>query len=159
MYGRWVELEFDCLPLRNVARLDVPLDASDAYHRFVLNVKAAVAKHGVHNAYYLHQGVCKFYLTNDPKQGRVEFDVEGAVLTDPSDTKTQAVDLQVRLNKETCGWLNKTAVEFLVESVKHAVAVEFDRYIKAGDLTKAKERIAALEEQIESGEGFKAMYL
>ena len=25
---RWVEISFDCLPLRSVGRLDIPMDAS-----------------------------------------------------------------------------------------------------------------------------------
>lgn len=157
--GRWVEFEFECLPLRGVSRLDVPLDASPAYERFVLDVKAAVAKHGGHNAYYLHRAKCKFHLTNDPKKGRVEFDVRGVVLTDTSDTRTRGVDLTITLNQETCHWLNENAVEFLVESVKHAVAVEFDRYIRAGDLDLAKNRLAAIEAQVEQAGGYQAMYL
>ena len=159
MLGRWVEFEFDCLPLRSVGRLDVPIDASPAYEAFVMRLKAAVAKHGMHNSYYLHHAVCRYYLTNDPKNGRVEFAVEGVVLTGEDDLKTKAVDLTITLGKETCPWLNEPAVEFLAESVKHAVATEFDRYIQAGDLTKTKERIEAMQEQIEKGEAFQAMYL
>ncbi len=159
MFGQWVEFEFDCLPLRSVGRLDVPLDASPAYEAFVLKVKAAVAKHGMHNTYYLHHAVCRYHLTNDPQSGCVEFQVEGVVMTGESDIRTRGVDLTITLDKETCPWLNERAVEFLAESVKHAVAIEFDRYIQAGDLTKTKERIAAMQEQVEHGDGFQAMYL
>ncbi len=159
MLGQWVEFEFDCLPLRSVARLDVPLDASPAYEAFVLRVKAAVTKHGMLNSYYLHRAVCRFHLTNDPTSGMVEFDVEGVVLTGENDLKTRGVDLIIHLNQETCPWLNETSVEFLAESVKHAVAVEFNRYIQAGDLTKTKERIDAMQHQLEQGDGFQAMYL
>ena len=158
-FGQWVEFEFDCLPLRSVGRLDVPIDASPVYEAFVQRLKKAVAKHGTHNAYYLHRAVCRFHLTNDPKCGRVEFDVEGTVLTDVNDVKTKGVDLNVTLGQETCAWLNEPSVEFLVESVRHAVATEFDRYIQAGDLTKTKERIEAMQAQIEEGDGFQAMYL
>ena len=56
MSGQWVEIEFDCLPLRSVTRLDVPVDASPVYEQFVLRVKEAMAKHGSHNTYYLHRG-------------------------------------------------------------------------------------------------------
>lgn len=159
MLGQWVEFEFDCLPLRSVGRLDVPLDASPAYEAFVLKVKAAVTQHGMHNSFYLHRAVCRFHLTNDPNSGLVEFDVEGVVLTGEQDLKTRAVDLTIQLSKETCPWLNETAVEFLAESVKHAVAVEFNRYIQAGDLKKTQERIDAMQDQIDQGDGFQAMYL
>jgi len=159
MLGQWVEFEFDCLPLRSVGRLDVPLDASPAYEAFVLKLKAAVAKHGMHNSYYLHRAVCRYHLTNDPNNGRVEFHVEGVVLTGESDLQTRGVDLAITLGAETCPWLNEPSVEFLAESVKHAVATEFDRYIQAGDLSKTKERIDAMQEQIEKGDAFQAMYL
>ncbi len=159
MLGQWVEFEFDCLPLRSVGRLDVPLDASPTYEAFVLKVKAAVTKHGMHNSYFLHRAVCRFHLTNDPNSGLVEFDVEGVALTGENDLKTRGVDLTIELSKETCPWLNETSVEFLAESVKHAVAVEFNRYIQAGDLTKTKERIDAMQDQMEQGDGFQAMYL
>ncbi|SMP74326.1 hypothetical protein SAMN06265222_117110 [Neorhodopirellula lusitana] len=159
MFGRWVEFEFDCLPLRSLGRLDVPLDASPAYEAFVLKVKAALSKHGAHNTYFLHHAICRFHLTNDPNNGQIEFQVEGVVMTGENDIKTKAVDLNITLSKETCPWLNEPSVEFLAESVKHAVAIEFDRYIQAGDLTKTKERIDAMSEQIEEGDGFQAMYL
>ncbi|MEM1228364.1 MAG: hypothetical protein AAGJ40_21955 [Planctomycetota bacterium] len=158
-HGRWVEFEFECLPLRSVTRLDVPLDASPAYEEFVLAVNAAVAKHGGHNAYFLHHGKCKFHLTNDPTKGRIEFSIRGVVLTDLTDTKTKGVDLEIQLGRETCPWLNEPSVEFLIESVKHAVAVEFDRYIHAGDLEKAKDRLKAIEDQVDQSGGFQAMYL
>jgi hypothetical protein len=159
MSGQWVEIEFDCLPLRSVTRLDVPVDASPAYEQFVLRVKAAIAKHGSHNSYYLHRGSCTYHLTNDPVEGMVVFAFEGAVLTDPDDRRTRAVDLSVRLHGETCSWLSEPIVGFLAESVQHAVQVEFNRYIDAGDLAKTEQRIKAVQAQSDSAEGFVGMYL
>lgn len=80
MAGQWVEIEFDCLPLRSVTRLDVPVDASPVYEQFVLRVKEAMAQHGSHNTYYLHRGRCSYHLTNDPGCGRVSFKFEGTVM-------------------------------------------------------------------------------
>lgn len=157
--GQWVEVEFDCLPLRSISRLDVPLDASPVYEQFVLRVKAALARHGSHNAYYLHRGRCGYHLTNDAGRGEVRFAFEGTVLTDPSDRQTRAVDLDVELAEETCPWLTEPVVEFLAESVRHAVMVEFDRYIEAGDLRKTEERIRAIQAKSDSAEGFVGMYL
>lgn len=158
-FGRWVEIEFDCLPLRSVARLDVPLDASPAYEQFVLRVKNAMQKHGSHNSYYLHRGVCKFHLTNNSEIGELAFRFEGTVLTGEADRKTRSMDLSVELDRETCGWLNEPIVNFFSESVQHAVMVEFARYIEAGDLTKTEQRIEKLAEQNDLTEGYVGMYL
>jgi len=159
MTGHWVEIEFDCLPLRSIGRMDVPVDASPVYEQFVLRVKEAMARHGSHNTYYLHRGLCKYHLTNDPKRGEVVFAFEGTVMTDTEDRQTRAVELSVQLERETCQWLSEPVVGFLSESVQHAVLVEFDRYIAAGDLKKTEERISAITEQSDSADGFVGMYL
>ena len=159
MTGQWVEIEFDCLPLRSVTRLDVPVDASPAYEQFVLRVKQAMSKHGSHNAYYLHRGVCTYHLTNDSEIGTVVFRFEGTALTGEKDRLTKAVDISVRLEGETCSWLSEPVVGFLAESVQHALIVEFDRYIAAGDLDKTEQRIKAVQAQSDATDGFVGMYL
>jgi len=159
MTERWVEIEFDCLPLRSVTRLDVPLDASPVYEQFILRVKHALDKHGSHNSYYLHRGHCEFHLTNAADQGRVAFAFEGTVLTDQKDLITRSLDLTIQLEQETCSWLTEPSVSFLVESVRQAVVVEFNRYIEAGDLEKAQQRVEAIQKQSDQGEGFLGMYL
>ncbi|TWU56063.1 hypothetical protein [Rubripirellula reticaptiva] len=157
--GKWVEVEFDCLPLRSVTRMDVPVDASPAYEQFVLRVKEAMKMHGTHNTYYLHRGTCIYHLTNDPARGQIEFAFEGTVMTGEKDLQTRAVDVRVTLKTETCSWLNEPMVEFLNESVRHALLVEFDRYIAAGDLQKTEERIKTIQAESDSSEGFVGMYL
>jgi hypothetical protein len=159
MMGKWVEIEFDCLPLRSINRLDVPVDASPVYEQFVLRVKAAMQRHGSHNTYYLHRGQCTFHLTNDSGRGSVVFAFEGTVMTDTKDLATRSVDLKVQLDCETCSWLSEPFVNFLAESVQHAVMVEFNRYINAGDLEKTQERIRKINEQSDSSDGFVGMYL
>lgn len=159
MMGQWVEIAFDCLPLRSVTRIDVPVDASPVYEQFVLRVKAAMQQHGTHNTYYLHRGTCTYHLTNDPQRGTVVFGFEGTVMTDTKDRQTKAVELEVKLDSETCNWLNEPIVAFLTESVQHAVLIEFDRYIEAGDLAKTEERIKAIEERSDAADGFVGMYL
>ncbi|KAA5543780.1 hypothetical protein FYK55_11425 [Roseiconus nitratireducens] len=159
MKGQWVEIEFDCLPLRSVSRLDVPLDASPKYEQFVQRVKAAMTKHGSHNSYYLHRGSCTYHLTNAPDRGEIAFAFEGTALTGSNDRRTRSVDLSVTLRRETCGWLSEPIVQFFAESVQHAILVEFDRYIEAGDLSKTEERMKKLAEQNELSEGFVGMYL
>ena len=157
--GTWVEIEFDCLPLRTVTRLDVPLDASPKYEQFVLRVKDAMEKHGSHNAFFLHGGKCVFHLTNDPNIGSVGFSFEGTVLTGEKDLHTKAVHINTTLSRETCAWLNEPMVEFLAESVKHAVLVEFDRYIEAGDLEKTRQRLETIQAQSDDPDLFAGMYL
>lgn len=159
MDARWVEIEFDCLPLRTVTRLDVPVDASPRYEQFVLRVKQAIAKHGTLNSYYLYQAHCTYHLTNDPARGQIRFAVEGVVLTDTSDQHAKQSDLIVRLEQETCAWLTEPIVEFFAESVRQAVLVEFDRYIRAGDLRKTEERIRQIQQQSDNAGGFVGMYL
>ncbi len=86
--NRYVEITFDCLPLRSVTRLDVPIDASPKYQALCERIKQAIATHGTHNTYYLYNARCAFHLTNHPEVGSVEFSFEGTVMTDPGDQQT-----------------------------------------------------------------------
>ena len=81
------------------------------------------------------------------------------MLTCEADEQTRDCHLQVELKRETCDWLTQPIVDWFAESVRHAVEVEFDRYIQAGDLEKTKERIDQLEASQEATEGFLGMYL
>jgi len=154
-----VAISFDCTPLRSVPRLDIPLDASPAYRTRLERMQRAVAAHGTRNAYYLTDGSCTFRFTNDPESGWVRFRFEGTVLTDGSDLKTTGGDLAISLDVETCDWLTQPAVEWLTISVKHAVEAEFDRYIAAGDLAKARERLAREQAASDEAGGFLGMNL
>ena len=144
-------VSFDCLPLRSLGRLDIPIDASPAFRRRLERLQQAVARHGTRNSYYLSNAVCRFHLTSDPALGMVEFTVEGTVLTDESDTRTVGSDLEIGLARETCDWLTLSA--------KRAVEVEFDRYIAAGDLSRAVARMEQEQRQIDDSGGFLGMNL
>jgi hypothetical protein len=157
--SHWVEITFDCLPLRSVGRLDIPLDASPKYRERCERIKAALEKHGAHNTYFLYNGKCKFHLTNRDERGMLEFRFEGTTITDAADMHSQHADLAVELVRETCDWLTAPVVEWVLESVQHAVCVEFDRYIEAGDLQKAKERMAKLQAELDKSGGYLGMYL
>ena len=154
-----VDISFDCLPLRSLGRLDAPLDAPDEQRALVERIRLAVAKHGVHNVYYLHNGLCKFHLTNHAELGSVEFAFEGCVLTDTDDVRTLRCDLTVELKSEVCDWLIAPAVAWLAETVSEAVRVEFDRYIAAGDLHKTVERLEKLQAMSDAWGGFLGMGL
>ncbi len=156
---RWLEITFDCLPMRTISRLDIPLDASPKYRQFCERLKAALEKHGSHNTYYLYNAHCTYHLLNHPQRGLIEFRFEGTVLTDEEDLHTKTCDLQVELVRETCDWLTQPVVEWFQETVSRSVAVEFDRYIEAGDLQKAKDRMAEIEKASDDAGGFVGMYL
>ncbi len=157
--NRWVEIAFDCLPLRTIGRLDIPIDASPVYQRRCEAIKHAIDKHGSHNTYYLYNAECKFHLTNREDIGSIEFRYTGTLLTDADDLKASRADLQIELIRETCDWLTAPVVKWFEQCVTPAVLVEFDRYIEAGDLQKAKERIAKLQAQSDEQGGFLGMYL
>lgn len=158
-HARWVEISFDCLPLRSIGRLDVPLDASPRFREHCERIKSALAKHGSLNSYYLRNAECRFHLTNDPQRGMLHFTFEGTILTDTQDLRTKGSDLLVTLKKETCDWLTEPVVQWFNASVPRAVEVEFDRYIAAGDLEKTKQRMEALRAQTEAQGGYVGMYL
>ena len=92
-------------------------------------------------------------------RGEVSFKFEGVVMTDTTDRKTKSVALEIDLDRETCNWLTEPIVGFLGESVQHAVMVEFDRYIQAGDLEKTEERLRKINKQSDESDGFVGMYL
>lgn len=156
---RWVEISFDCLPLRSVTRLDVPLDASPKFRQFAERVKAAIDKHGAFNTYYLHNARCVYHLTNDASVGMLEFNFEGTVLTDSTDRQAVRCDLDVVLLGETCGWLSEPIVHWFHETVPQSVSVEFKRYIEAGSLEQTKKRIEKMQAASDESGGFVGMYL
>lgn len=154
---RWVEIEFDCLPLRSIGCLDIPLDASPKYRAHCERVKHALATHGAHNTYYLHQARCVFRVLNHATLGRLEFSFEGTLFTDKEDQRTLGCELEVALLGETCDWLSQPIVDWFEETVRRAVVVEFDRFIAAGDLAQTTERMDRIRQQMESGQGFLGM--
>ena len=89
----------------------------------------------------------------------LQFAFEGTVFTDAADQKTVRSDLTVELIRETCDWLTEPIVDWLNKSVPYAVQVEFDRYIAAGDLGKAVERIEKIRAASDESGGFLGMYL
>lgn len=155
----YVDIEFDCLPLRSVGRMDIPLDASPKYRARCERIKRALETHGSHNSYFLYNAHCSFHLTNQIDFGMIQFGFEGTALTDEADQKTLRCDLEVELVRETCDWLTAPATAWLAETVTKAVEIEFDRYIAAGDLAQTIERIAKLQAESDQRGGFVGMYL
>ncbi|QDU93768.1 hypothetical protein [Lignipirellula cremea] len=154
-----VELTFDCLPLRTVGRLDIPIDASPKYRALCERIKKAIDKHGSHNTYFLYNARCVFRLTNSEELGMLEFSFEGVALTDASDCDTQRCDLEVELTREVCPWITEPIVDWFKRTVVEAAAVEFNRYIAAGDLQAAKERIEKIQAASDDAGGYVGMFL
>ncbi|MBN8624498.1 MAG: hypothetical protein J0M17_03315 [Planctomycetes bacterium] len=159
MMDRYVDVSFDCLPLRSISRMDIPLDASPKFRAKCERIKEALERHGSLNTYYLHNARCVFHVTNDPELGMLEFEFEGVVTTDDADERTRSADLQVQLVRETCDWLTEPIVAWFTDTVKQAVSADFNLYIAAGDLARTKERIAKMEAEMESRGGFLGMGL
>lgn len=156
---RWVEIKFDCLPLRSVGRLDIPLDASPKFRDLCEAVKHAIETHGSFNTYFLHNAVCRFHLVNHPELGMLEFKFRGTVFTDETDARTQRCDLTVELVRETCDWLKEPIVQWFGETVVQAVKFEFDRFIEAGDLEKSRQWAEKMKAQADEQGGFVGLYL
>jgi hypothetical protein len=89
----------------------------------------------------------------------MEFEFEGVVLTDEQDLSARSCELQVSLVRETCSWLNQAIVDWLAETVRRNVLIEFNRYISAGDLTKTLERIERTRQASDESGGYVGMFL
>lgn len=156
---RWVEISFDCLPLRSVGRLDAPVDASPKLQELYRRVKESLEKHGAFNTFYLYNARCVYHLANSPDFGMIEFAFDGVAITDETDQKTKHCDLRVELLRETCTWLTQPIVTWFADTVQHSVAAEFDLYIAAGDLSQTKQRMERIQAKIDEQGGYLGMYL
>ncbi len=156
---QFVQIEFDCLPLRSLPRLDAPPDATPQQEALALSIRQAVQRHGSHNTFYLYNARCVFHLTNDPNVGMLEFAFRGTVLTDEDDRRAQSCDLEVELTRDVCDWITTPVVEWFRETVARAVLVEFDRYIAAGDLQKTVDRMERLAAEMDASGGYLGMGL
>lgn len=154
-----VEIVFDCLPLRTISRLDIPMDASPGYIRKCEAIKQAIEDHGTHNTYFLHNASCTYFLTNHPDIGQIKFSFTGTITTDGDDQKSASASLDVNLDSETCEWLTEPIVQWFAKSVPESVKHEFNRYIAAGDLSKTEARIKEMQEVQDSEGGYLGMYL
>jgi hypothetical protein len=157
--SEYVDIEFDCLPLRAVGRLDIPLDASPAFRARYERIKAAIDKHGSFNSYYLFDASCTFHLTNDSQRGMIRFGFEGTLLTDDDDQHSKSCDLEIALRQETCDWLTESVVQWFSQTVSEAVLAEFDRFIASGDLQQAKRRVAEIQAASDDAGGFLGLHL
>ena len=141
-----VDIAFDCLPLRAVGRVDVPLDASPAFRARCERLKQAIEIHGVESAYFLYNARCVYRLANSDVDGMLRFTFEGTVLTDRSDVKAQQADLATELTGDTCGGVPAEVVGWFRTAVERAVLIEFDRFIAAGRLAERVGQLGQVEQ-------------
>lgn len=146
-----IEIAFDCLPLRSVGRLDVPLDASDAFRRRAEQMKSAIAEFGVERTYYLYNAFCVFRFANSDVDGVCRFEFEGVVRTDAGDRLCQQSLVHAWLVSETCGGVPAAVEGWLAERVRSAVAIEFDRFIAAGQLAQRTTELGTIANLTELG--------
>ena len=140
-----VDIEFDCLPLRSVGRVDIPLDASPTFRARGERLQQAINTHAGRNAYFLYNTQCTYRLANSEIANMLRFTFDGTVLTDRSDCQAEEADLTIELAAETCGGVPPAALEWLRSIVKHAVLIEFDRFITAGHLAARVAELGAVD--------------
>jgi hypothetical protein len=131
-----VDIAFDCLPLRSVGRVDVPIDASPAFRARCERLQRAIDAHGTRNAYFLYNTRCVYRLANSDVENMLRFSFDGIVLTDRSDCKAVRSELDIRLSAETCGTVPPDVLAWFRCVVQRAVLIEFDRFIAAGQLAE-----------------------
>jgi len=139
--------------------MDIPIDASPKYRQRCERIKQSLESHGSHNSYYLYNALCTYHLLNHKERGFIQFRFEGTVLTCSEDRIAQRADLHVELASETCDWLTEPIVEWFGQTVSRSVMVDFDRYIEAGDLEQAKQRVEQIRQSSDDSGGFVGMYL
>jgi hypothetical protein len=132
----YVDIAFDCLPLRSVGRVDVPLDASPAFRSRCQQLQRTIDVHGTENAYFLYNTRCVFRLANSDVENMLRFSFEGTVFTDRSDAKADRADLAIELQGHTCGKMPADVMVWFRGAVERAVLIEFDHFIAAGQLSK-----------------------
>jgi hypothetical protein len=140
-----VDIAFDCLPLRSLPRVDIPLDASPAFRARCERLRKALEAHPGENAYYLYNTRCTYRLANSDIENMLRFSFEGTLVTDRSDCKADRADLDIILTAETCGGVPPAAMDWLRGIVRQAVLIEFDRFIAEGQLAARKDELGGAD--------------
>jgi hypothetical protein len=140
-----VDIAFDCLPLRSVGRIDVPLDASPAYRARCELLQHALNTYGAANTYFLYNTRCIYRLANSNVENMLRFSFEGVVVTDRSDGQADRAELNVKLVSETCGQLSPDVLAWFNRVVERAVLIEFNHFISAGRLAERVEDLGQLD--------------
>lgn len=140
-----VDIAFDCLPLRSVGRLDIPLDASESFRRRAEQMQLAIQTYGAERTYFLYNARCIFRFANSEIEGACRFEFEGIARTDAGDRTCEEVVLNVTLASETCGGVPAEVQGWLGQQVHRAVTVEFNRFIAAGQLASRSDELGEID--------------
>lgn len=141
-----VDIAFDCVPLRSVGRLDIPLDASESFRRRAEQMQRAIQTYGAERTYFLYNARCLFRFANSEVEGACRFEFEGIARTDAGDRTCEEVTLNVTLVSETCGGVPTAVLDWLTVQVHRAVTIEFNRFIAAGQLASRREELGEIGE-------------
>lgn len=137
-----VDIAFDCLPLRSIGRVDIPIDASPAYRTRCQRLLHAIDTYGAANSYFLYNTRCVYRLANSDIDNMLRFTFEGIVVTDRSDGKAEQAELDVILTSETCGQqLSPDVLAWFARVVERAVLIEFNHFIAAGRLAQRVDQL------------------
>lgn len=139
-----VDIAFDCVPLRSVGRLDIPLDASESFRRRAEQMQLAIQTYGAERTYFLYNARCLFRFANSEVEGVCRFEFEGIARTDAGDRTCEDVALHVTLVSETCGGVPAPVQEWLALQVHRAVTIEFNRFIAAGQLASRSDELGEI---------------
>jgi len=140
-----VDIAFDCLPLRSIARVDIPIDASPPLRARSERLRQALNSHSGENAYFLYNTRCTYRLANSDIENMLRFSFDGTVLTDRSDLKADRGDLNIVLTAETCGGVPRAALDWLRGVIQRAVLIEFDRFIEDGQLAERIRQLGRID--------------
>jgi hypothetical protein len=140
-----VDIAFDCLPLRSIGRVDIPIDASPAYRARCEQLLQAIANHGNSNAYYLYNTRCVYRLANSDIDNMLRFSFDGTLVTDRSDGRADHADLDIRLISQTCGDMPVDTLAWFHRVVQQAVLIEFNHFISAGSLAAQVEKLGTVD--------------
>ncbi len=150
----YADIAFDCLPLRSVGRVDVPLDASTAFRQRCEHLQQELETQAGKNAYFLYNAHCVFRLANSDVHNMLRFTFEGTVWTDHSDRTSAGANLRIELAAETCGGVSADALDWFRGIVERAVLIEFDRFIAAGQLEKRATETGRAQQRVTDLTGF-----
>jgi hypothetical protein len=152
-----VAIVFECLPFRFVGHSGMPLDASEEQMALWRRFRAAMAKHGTANTYFLYNADCTFTLSNGPGN-TIRFLFEATVRTDAKDEHPIDIDLACRVAETDFDLPPSTVVlDFLRDVVRRAVLAEFQLFIDAGNLKRALAQKEHILREWDRNRGFVGM--
>lgn len=151
-----VDIAFNCLPLRSIARVDIPIDASSDFRARSERLQQAIKSHASENAYFLYNTRCTYRLANSDIDNMLRFSFDGAVITDRSDGKADRADLDIVLTAETCGGVPPAVLDWLSDMINRAVIIEFDRFISEGQLAARVTELGSVDSIVDVA-GFAGM--